>query len=545
MIAGYSFTVTGKTTEEALRSQIVPNGDEIFPSEEAMRGVLDAKVQKLMNLRVFSKVEYTATYTNESRGIRFYQIRFTVVDASSILPFPYGKYDSNSGLRLGMKLYNRNVFGQLANLYLSGNVTLPDSVFQQGLSSSWGKSVYYGEVDLSQLPLGKQVRLNLASQFSYDTSNPTDVTSSYFYFDINPQNMTIDHKALTLNTWFKMYPATTDIRGKWTYYRIGNEINWGPFALSLGGFSFYNKMIAYAPGTDDYYFYSLSHFRYHGLRIKGQQIDTRVSMETNGKYGVLSWLDISGTMGTGFSLFGWARWYNEVSIHNKMYPDPLLYELFFEVNSTLTRSTINWKGNFRTGMDFKFHGDVNWFPRHMYEERPYTDDDSAWLESMFTWFPFATSWINPSVRLTGVISSQDKEFLPDATSTYISDYIRGIRDSNDFLEKNGSKRNSWTTAVVLNCNLTTSFITFRNFAHTYAIPFLDIALVNDANGLNGGKDKWLVGAGMEGVVVFDRYPAYPIRASLGFNMEDVYHKLKGIGDGSVEYELYIGLYFFY
>lgn len=31
MIAGYSFTITGKTTEEALRSQIVPSGDEIFP----------------------------------------------------------------------------------------------------------------------------------------------------------------------------------------------------------------------------------------------------------------------------------------------------------------------------------------------------------------------------------------------------------------------------------------------------------------------------------------------------------------------------------
>lgn len=540
MIAGYSFTITGKTTESALRSRIVPAGDEIFPSEEAMRAALDAKVQKLVNLRVFSKVEYQLAYTNESRGIRFYQVTFIIVDASSILPFPYGKYDSNIGTRVGLKLYNKNLFGQLSNLYLAGNVTIPDSAFQDDVGNGWKEGTYYGEMNLSQLALGKQVRLNLATQYSYNMQDPT---SSYFYFNFNPQNMTIDHKALSMNMWLYLHPKTADLQGDWYFKQIGNSFNWGPFALSLGGFSLYNKSIAYDVNTSDYYFYTLSHFRYHGFKIGTQQIDTRLSLETKGAYGILDWMDISGTIGTGFNVRDWFNWYNEITLHNKMYPDdPLLYELFWEFNSTLSRSSINWKGNFRTGLDFQIHGNMTIFPKQTFEGRPYYDAPYRWLEIRTSWFPFASSWFNPSFRLSGILSSKKYYFLPSNTDDYVSEYIRGIRDNNDYVSVTGE---AWKRALVLNCNFTTSFITLRNFAHSYAIPFVDIALVNDVNGLNNGNDNWLVGAGMEGVVILDRYPAYPIRASLGFNMEDVYRKLTGNGTGSVEYELYIGLYFFF
>jgi len=541
MIAGYSFTITGKTSENALRSRLIPNGDELFPSEEAMRDALDKKVQLLMNFRVFSKVEYELSYTNESRGIRFYQVRFVVVDASSILPFPYGKYDSNYGFRLGLKLYNRNVFGQLGNLYVAGNVSQRDNSFKQGL--------YYSEMSLSQVALGKQVKLDLSFKFSYDVKHPADMEYSYVTFKVNPQNMTIDHKALTLGTWFKIFPTGSTINSRWDFYSIGNELNWGPFGLALGGFSFYNKSIAYYPGSSQNHLYSLSYFRFHGLKISEHQIDSRVSVELDGSQGVLSYLNIGCTIGTGFDLWGWMNWYNDASIYNKMYPEsPLLYELYFQWNSTLKRSGINWIGNFRKGMDFLIHGEGTWYPKRTFEGRPYkdADDNSFWLETMFSWFPILNSWFNPSLRITGVLSSVNKYFLPDYEDERLPDYIRGIRDDNAYvLDASDKINNSWSRAMVLNCNLTTKFITFGNFAHTYANPFVDVALVNDTNNLDGGTAKWLVGAGLEGIVILDRYPAYPIRASLGFNMEDVYKKIQGKLSGSVEYELYVGLYFFF
>ena len=76
--------------------------------------------------------------------------------------------------------------------------------------------------------------------------------------------MTIDHKALTLGTWFKIFPTGSTINSRWDFYSIGNELNWGPFGLALGGFSFYNKSIAYYPGSSQNHLYSLSYFRFHG-----------------------------------------------------------------------------------------------------------------------------------------------------------------------------------------------------------------------------------------------------------------------------------------
>jgi hypothetical protein len=83
------------------------------------------------------------------------------------------------------------------------------------------------------------------------------------------------------------------------------------------------------------------------------------------------------------------------------------------------------------------------------------------------------------VRLSGILSSKKYYFLPSNTDDYVSEYIRGIRDNNDYVSVKGE---AWKRALVLNCNFTTSFITLRNFAHSYAIPFVDTR-VNEVKGL--------------------------------------------------------------
>ena len=64
---------------------------------------------------------------------------------------------------------------------------------------------------------------------------------------------------------------------------------------------------------------------------------------------------------------------------------------------------------------------------------------------------------------------------------------------------------------------------------------------NDDDGLDT-----LVTIGGEGIIVLDNYPSFPIRGSLGFNAKDLFNWMKGeIGLTDVEFELFIGLHYFY
>ncbi|MDY6344915.1 MAG: hypothetical protein SPL79_11535, partial [Sphaerochaetaceae bacterium] len=145
MISGYHFILKGHTSERAIRSRIVPDGDEIFDSEAALVAALDNKAQVLKNLRIFRSVQYTYTYTNESSSMQFYQVEFTIVDGGAKLPFPYAKYDSNYGLKAGVRLYDKNLLGQMADLYLNADIEQNDNSFE--------KATYFGEVDVNKIML--------------------------------------------------------------------------------------------------------------------------------------------------------------------------------------------------------------------------------------------------------------------------------------------------------------------------------------------------------------------------------------------------------
>ncbi|MFA6845371.1 MAG: hypothetical protein WCR02_06570 [Sphaerochaetaceae bacterium] len=529
LIESYQFTITGKTSESALRSSLIPEGNEFFPSEEAMVANLEAKKQTLVNKRIFSSVEYTYTLTNESKGTRFYKVHFIISDSETLFQLPYGKYDSNYGLRAGLKLYNNNLFGQLADMYWVVHTTQNDNSFKKG--------TYYSALDLNNILIGKKAKFGLHAKFNYDIST---VTNTYFYFNVSTQNLILDHKPIDFNPWFYLNPLDGSNTGRWGFTEIGNISNFGPFAMVLGGFSIYNKTkITPVDETVS----TLTYFRFHGLKIAKKNFDFRFSVESNGTTdGVLSSIRIGETIGVNFTLFNCLNWYNEVSQYNKMYPNsPLLYEFSLQWGSTLSQSSINWVGNFRKGLSLKIHSEIEWFPKPTYQGRPYEDSTWYYIEAMVTWFPFATSWFNPSFRLTGTQSNVAQYFLPDNTDELFADYMRGIRLDNQYVYSSTKKEKK--TAFAFNCNLTSSFITLRNFAHTYANPFIDLGLVNDS--LEDGKYVFLSSVGLEGIVILDKYPSFPLRASLGINLDDLIKKFKGTLSGSMEYELFLGMYFFF
>jgi hypothetical protein len=92
--------------------------------------------------------------------------------------------------------------------------------------------------------------------------------------------------------------------------------------------------------------------------------------------------------------------------------------------------------------------------------------------------------------------------------------------------------------LVSNINLSTDFIDF-GFAKSYASPFLDIGFFEDSEAESGYRVVSTIG--LEGWVMLNRYPAYPARASLGFNLGNLKRAFdKAISWKAVEWELFIG-----
>lgn len=117
--------IPGKYTRaSALKKYIaIPEGIE-FENRELLYLYLDEKKQQLINLRVFESVDYTLKVLRVNDGSVYYRCEFSVVDSWTLIPVPYIKYDSNTGLRGGLKTYYNNFAGTLANVYLGMNIDL-------------------------------------------------------------------------------------------------------------------------------------------------------------------------------------------------------------------------------------------------------------------------------------------------------------------------------------------------------------------------------------------------------------------------------------
>jgi len=96
---------------------------------------------------------------------------------------------------------------------------------------------------------------------------------------------------------------------------------------------------------------------------------------------------------------------------------------------------------------------------------------------------------------------------------------------------------------IINLNLTTTFIDF-GFAKSYASPFIDIGIFH--NEANPDKPIIISSAGLDGWGILNKFPSYPIRGSLGFNLESVREAIDNeIAFTEIEWELYIGMGLFF
>jgi hypothetical protein len=102
--------------------------------------------------------------------------------------------------------------------------------------------------------------------------------------------------------------------------------------------------------------------------------------------------------------------------------------------------------------------------------------------------------------------------------------------------------------AVLNMDATLMFLKFKGFAEGFISAFMDVGIFTDTRLENRKNDiMWndvtiFKTVGLEGYGIMDKFPSYPIRGSLGFNLDDVMRHLNGeIGFTDIEYELTIGM----
>ena len=519
-ISSYTFAIQGKTKEFALRKAIVPEGgDPIFSSEDEMIGALNGKEQQLLNMRIFSAVSYTYEFVGINEGVASYTVHFIIDDAFTLLPIPYVKYDNDTiGLRFGMKLYDKNLFGSFADLYMVGHVSQGN-----GELSNWDHREDYLEMTVSSLPLGSSL-LGFTTKYSNTKNSGSNGT---FSFDIDWTGLEIFGVPLNISPAATFNPSSDF--SFWNPSSFELVTNFGPFRQDGAMYSLYNKSVYYYGSESLYTYTALNQLN---LSIFHHPISFQLSGESSTVIGAenLDYLNLGTTVGTGFSFpYGF---YLSSSIGGFLHyipnQTPLKYSYLF--SSSLNRSKINWKGNFRKGYSASLTYTTDLYPQEEYESNQYWQ-----LEGHATWFLFASKHFNPAIRFTGFISDTKKAFLPSDSGLSLANYFRGILQSNDLLSADSD-----TYVAVLNMNLTMTFITLKNFAHTYASPFIDIGVLNDP--ANEGEALIIASAGAEGYVIFDKFPSFPIRGSLGVNLQDVKKAIdKDITMKDIEFEISIGM----
>jgi hypothetical protein len=522
-IESYSFSIDGKTKEFALRDAIVPEEEPVFESEGELVRALEAKKQVLDNKRIFSDVSYTYELSSYAANIAYYAVHFDIVDAFTLLPIPYAKYDNDDiGLRFGVKLYNKNLFGTFADLYMVGHISQGD-----GGANGWDNREDYLELSVSSLPIGSS-SLDLSVDYEY-TNNSGD--PGEFSFEVDWSDLSLFGVSLSLAP-----TGTFDLSSDfdtWDPSEFTLETTFGPFRQDEALYSLYSDL-EYTADTDTLYTYG--YLKQHELALFSHPIVFKFSVESSTTLsdGPLDYLNAGPLLETDLSLpFDFTLSVSAgIFLHYVPYEDPLGY--FHGYEASLSRSDINWERNFRTGFSLSVD-----FEADIYPQSSYADEQYWQVEWEAKWFPFATRHFNPSFRAIGFVSDIEQEFLPSDSDEELADYFRGILQSNDMLDADSD-----TYVAVLNMNFTTTFVDLEGFADTYASPFVDIGILNDPD--DDSETLVVATAGAEGYVIFDKYPGFPIRGSFGINLNDLKETIED-GDSldHVECEVSIGMGLFF
>lgn len=534
-VRSYSFNIDGKTREDVFRRMVQPKEVEVFESEEELETALAKKLQKILNTRLVL-ADYTSySYSIDGDSV---DVEFDITDAKSFLVLPYPKYDSNDGLSLGLRCYEKNLMGTHASVLAKFDATAQLNDLKHG--------VYYADIPLENLVIGSAtyeagfqtlldaknsynsyVLLHFAEsgyeigQLVFNVSTDASFRLKQKKFDL--LSGVVTQKNLALGKFAKLgssvfaslsqtVPTNSTAGASVSFY----DIKWGDATIevtpgmtvkknpSWGWYSLYNETTIDLTGDINGFILKDVMTLYNG-DAKTIVSENSAAYKVDEKTTVAALLNASYGKGRG--------------LHNK--------QIGFQINSSF--GEINYIGAFRKGYSFDL--DVKYL-KSVPEPGYFCNGSIDWSS-----FMLAGNVFNPNIRLKFYkLSSMTRMFNNIDLGTTPDDLqarLRGIRRDNPVVSVGGYQA---CEAMVINANLPLKFIRFENFAQTYVNFFYDAALFAETS---VGAFKYMHCAGFEGVCIFEKYPAYPIRASLGINLDS----LKG--SGNPEYELFIGMGWLY
>ncbi len=588
IIRSYDYDISGKTQKWVVENLIVPDGEEKFESWEEVESALNNKQQAIINKRVFKSVEYS--YTVESiDDVGYVDVKFTIVDARTVLVLPYPKYDSNYGLRIGLKYWNSNVLGTFSSM--SGTV---HDTFELGNYEDTAK--YFADFEIKNLLIGKT---SISAEVTGNATQKDGVAD--YNASLSVSNIVIGKYSMNLGLGFKnngsefIYNASSSFAG----LSIGS-VGFGPSisaqiyekskgssyiqpALSTSGIkigivnlSFYDYVkfmnsekfdvnhyyhsmsMSFSEGKLSSYGYSHS-FTYYPKSSLGfaNTVSYRLSDATtlyfyeNLNFSGEDFFFSSFDTGVGISKTIYIGSHISVTPTLSQYlttarnrdNDDLSFQPFYCVSASSSGNYINWRGNFREGVSYSFSVSESWYQNYVSRtpRGSYSDKAEIQVHKIFG------SWFNPSIRILGSYTNDIWSYgsVTGSGSGDFGEYLRGVR--NQTVIDDGRNRN--LLSLVVNVNLMTVFPlpTFMSsWLDAYLNIFCDYAFTkHGVDTSDANVKRHYLSFGFEGLAVLKEYPSYPVRASLGFDARKLLEYIKGESESRDFYELYVGLDFFF
>lgn len=220
-VVGYKYTVNGNTAEFAIENLIKPSGVETFANEKELTKALDKKKQTLWNTALFDRVAVEYSVSSSVDDDYSVIIEITVTDADTSIIFPYPKFDSNYGFVFGIRYKEKNLFGLMAAMDVTIDVTQQEQSFKYG--------DYYFDIPVTGLKI-KDVNLSAELLGDIDLLNKKN---SYLRFKLDESGWKIGTAKITSSLDLK-YQFGDNTKSEYVF-KI-SESGWeaGPGKVNLG-----------------------------------------------------------------------------------------------------------------------------------------------------------------------------------------------------------------------------------------------------------------------------------------------------------------------
>jgi len=536
VIGDVALRIEGKSNKSLLLKELnITPYKEKFSSEEDLRARAEERKQFLFNKRIFESVECTLEPIESTGEQHIYRVIYDITDGNTFLPIPFGKYDSNYGAKLGLKLFDKNLFGLLSDF------TLDTSIRQINVTAVDSFAIL-SILDLSKLPIFNQ-RIDLSMRLDINTieGNLQDgiFTGSISWNDISFFDQNI---GVFSNITIKQYSA-------------GDISTWGDPYLNAG---FTWKGIPLLNEKLDIYFNT--NLQNEGISWEKPELTftTRLSSNTlqawdKNLYAYIEHIfaydtAIEDVTAQAFNTGAAVSFALPVNISYRLGANLLTdhSEGLFDISNISTthvfrHGRINWNENFREGdatsLSFSTLMPINKGIIGLV----YDFSTHSVLQSTF--FTMIGDWLNMGFRGIGFLTTGAPQYFPVVPG----EYMRGILDRH-------LPNKSGYTGITINTNFTFKLFEFTIYmfgkspdGEFLISPFFDFSLFDTTPIADDSGFDWVrYTGGLEFYLIFDRFRSYPFTTSFGVDLQDAAAFIRGDLDfDKIEFELLLSLNMFY